>query len=293
MFTCIIYYYTSTSTHSDIIYKTEGSNNDDGDKGGSDKNNGANEEEESFELEEEIAHIEKLMRKSNDAMILDEKLPDSAKEKNSHLNDLRKDPHVKEFFEGKTPNVSDLGELNKALVESREEKIIELYEAKNNANDESSTNSLRDQSNSSLHESDNTLNKKERIEHIEKLMRKSNDAMILDEKLPDSAKEKNSHLNDLRKDPHVKEFFEGKTPNVSDLGKLNKSLVEARKELSEAKNNANNESSTNSLRDQSNSSLHESDNTLNKKEDNNNYSEYKILPGLLGFILELINNLFN
>jgi len=159
--TCIIYANTSTSTHSDIIYKSEGSSNDNGDKGGTDKDDGANEEEESFELEEEIQHIEKLMRNSNDAMILDEKLPDSEKEKNSHLNGLRKDPHVKEFFEGKTPNASDLPELNKALIEAREEKIKELSEAKNNANDESSTNSLRDQSNSSFYESDNTLNKKE------------------------------------------------------------------------------------------------------------------------------------
>jgi len=159
--TCIIYANTSTSTHSDIIYKTEGSSNDGGDNGGTDNNDGANEEEESFELEEEIQHIEKLMRNSNDAMILDEKLPYSEKEKNSHLNDLRKDPHVKEFFEGKTPNVSDLPELNKALVESRNEKIKELSEAKNYANDESSTNSLRDLSNSSLHQSDNTLNKED------------------------------------------------------------------------------------------------------------------------------------
>ena len=159
--TCIIYANTSTSTHSDIIYKSEGSSNDDGDKGGTDKNDGAYEEEESFELEEEIEHIEKLIKDSNDAMILDEKLPDSEKEKNSHLNGLRKDPHVKEFFEGKTPNISDLPELNKALLEARKEKKKELSEAKNYANDESSTNSLRDQSNSSLHESDNTLNKKE------------------------------------------------------------------------------------------------------------------------------------
>ena len=159
--TCIIYAYTSTSTHSDIIYKFEGSSNDDGDKGGTDNNDGANEEEESFELEEEIQDIERLMKNSNDAMILDEKLPDSEKEKNSHLNDLRKDPHVKEFFEGKTPNVSDLPELNKALVEARKEKINELSEAKKYNNNESSTNSLKDPSNSSLHESDNTLNKKE------------------------------------------------------------------------------------------------------------------------------------
>jgi len=158
--TCIIYPNTSTSTHSDIIYKSEGSSNDDGDKGGTDMDDGANEEE-SFEIEEEIKHIEKLMKDSNDAMILDEKLPESEKEKNSHLNGLRKDPHVKEFFEGKTPNASDLPELNKALIEAREEKIKELSEAKNYANDESSTNSLRDQSNSSLHKSDNTSNKKE------------------------------------------------------------------------------------------------------------------------------------
>lgn len=158
--TCIIYPNTSTSTHSDIIYKSEGSSNDDGDKGGTDKDDGANEEE-SFEIEEEIKHIEKLMKDSNDAMILDEKLPESEKEKNSHLNGLRKDPHVKEFFEEKTPNASDLPELNKALIEAREEKIKELSEAKNYANDESSTNSLRDQSNSSLYESDNNLNKED------------------------------------------------------------------------------------------------------------------------------------
>ena len=120
--------------------------------------------------------------------------------------------------------------------------------------------------------------------------------MILDEKLPYSEKEKNSHLNDLRKDPHVKEFFEGKTPNVSDLPDLNRALVESRnekiKELSEAKNYANDESSTNSLRDLSNSSLHESDNTLNKKEDNHNYSGYKVLPSLLETIIEILNKLF-
>jgi hypothetical protein len=159
--TCIIYANTSTSTHSDIIYKSEGSSNDNGDKGGTDKDDGANEEEESFEIEEELKHIKKLIRLSNNAMILDEKLPDSEKEKNSHLNDLRKDPHVKNFFEGRTLNVSDLPELNKALKEAREEKREELSEARNYANDESSTNSLRDQSNSSLYESDNTLNKKE------------------------------------------------------------------------------------------------------------------------------------
>jgi uncharacterized protein YjiK len=91
------------------------------------------------------------MKASHDALILDEKLPYSEKEKNSHLNGLRKDPHVKEFFEGKTPNPSDLPELNKALKEAREEKIKELSEAKKYAKDELSSNSLRDQSNSRLY----------------------------------------------------------------------------------------------------------------------------------------------
>jgi len=125
-------------------------------------------------------------------------------------------------------------------------------------------------------------------------MKDSNHAMNLDEKLTESEKEKNSHLNGLRKDPHVKEFFEGKTPNASDLPELNKALIEAReekiKELSEAKNYANDESSTNSLRDQSNSSLHKSDNTSNKKEDSDNYSDYKVF-GLVEFIVEIINRL--
>lgn len=219
---CIIYANTSTSTHSDIIYKFEGSSNDDGDKGGNDNNDGysnddgnkngndyndGGNEEESFELEEEIAHIERLMRDSNYAMILDEILPDSQKEKNSHLNAVRKDPDVKEFFEGKTPNVSDLPELNEALIEAREEKLEELAEAKKYAKDESSTNYIRDKSNSSLHESDNTLNKED---------------------------------NTLNKEDNI----------------LNKEY-----------------------------------NTLNK-EDNDNYLGYKLLPSLLDYIIEILNNFF-
>jgi len=160
--TCIIYANTST-THSDIIYKFEGSSNDDDDKGGTDKNDGTNKndganEEESFELEEEIEDIERLIKALNNATTLDGKLPYSEKEKNSHLNGLRKDPHVQEFFDGKNPNISDLPELKKALVEAKKEKIQELSEAKNYAKDESSSNSLRDPSNTSLRES---LNKEE------------------------------------------------------------------------------------------------------------------------------------
>jgi len=118
-------------------------------------------QEESFEIEEELEDIERLIELSNKAMALDELLPDSEKEKNSHLNDLRKDPNVKEFFDGEIPNTSDLPELNKALVESRKEKIKELFEAQNNANNDSFTNSLRVRSDSSSYESNNTFKKED------------------------------------------------------------------------------------------------------------------------------------
>jgi hypothetical protein len=38
--------------------------------------------------------------------------------------------------------------------------------------------------------------------------------------------------------------------------------------------------------------LHESDNTSNNKHDNHDSLGYKVLPGILEFILDLINNLF-
>jgi hypothetical protein len=113
--------------NSGIIYKSEGSSNyninedpgtsgedpSTGDKGDdSDDKDDETEEEESFEIEEEIENIEKLMKISNNAMILDEKLPYSQKNNNRYLNDLRKNPQVKEFFEGKTPSIADLPELN-------------------------------------------------------------------------------------------------------------------------------------------------------------------------------------
>jgi hypothetical protein len=173
---CITYAHTSSSTLSDIIYKSEGSSNDDGDRGGTDNNNEGNEEE-SFEIEEEIEHLGKLIKETKDAIKLNERLPYSQKEKNTHLTNLRNDPHVQDFYEGNTPEVSDLPELRKALEDTKEHKIRELNEAKNNAAYEASNNSLRDQSNnslrdpsnsslrdqsnSSLHKSDNTSNKKE------------------------------------------------------------------------------------------------------------------------------------
>ena len=123
-------------------------------------NNGnGHREEESFEIEEELAHIRKLMRTSNDAMILNETLP-FIKGKNSHLNDLRKDPHVQDFFEGENFDVSDLPELNKALVEAKKAKKKELSEAKRNVNNEY-TDSLNNKDTSSLHPSNKTFNKED------------------------------------------------------------------------------------------------------------------------------------
>ena len=122
-------------------------------------------------------------------------------------------------------------------------------------------------------------------------MKLSNDAMILDEKLPSSEKDNNRYLNDLRKNPQVKGFFEGKTPNISDLPELNKALVEARKykkrELSRAIRNANNESSSNIPRDKSDSNFRESDSSFREsknssnKEDYHNNSDYKLANTLL------------
>ena len=115
-------------------------------------------EEESFEIEEELSHIKKLMKSSNNAMILDEVLPSSKKHQNSHLAALRKDPHVIEFFEGKTPNISDLPELNKALVEAKKAKKEELAEAKSNVRDEY-VNSISNKEDYRLHESNKIFNK--------------------------------------------------------------------------------------------------------------------------------------
>jgi hypothetical protein len=157
----IISVITCSSTFPDLIFKTEGSNNEGSNNEGSNNDNIDKDdevkEEESFELEEEIEDIEKVMRLSNDAMILDEKLPESQKEKNSHLKDLRKHPHVKKFFEGENPNISDLPELNEALVEARKSKKRELSRAIRNANNESSTNSPRDKSDSNFRESDSNF----------------------------------------------------------------------------------------------------------------------------------------
>ena len=44
-----------------------------------------------MELEKDIENV-------NNAIKLDNKLPVSEKEKNSHLNHLRKNPHVQNFF---------------------------------------------------------------------------------------------------------------------------------------------------------------------------------------------------
>jgi len=76
-----------------------------------------------LELKKDIENV-------NNAIKLNNKLPASEKEKNSHLNDLRKNPHVKNFFEGRVPGIADLPVLKKAMKESLNEKEEELHEAK-------------------------------------------------------------------------------------------------------------------------------------------------------------------
>jgi hypothetical protein len=111
----ITYSYTSRNILSDLIYKSEGSSNDDGDTGGTDNNNEGNEEE-SFEIEDEIANHNKLIREAKDAIKLNDRLPYSQKEKNAHLTRLRNDPDVQDYYLGNTPEVSDLPELLRALT---------------------------------------------------------------------------------------------------------------------------------------------------------------------------------
>jgi len=150
----IVYINSTTSTPPPI---EEGERSAlEGSSSNSNNNNNDYIEEESFEIEEEIEDIDKKIELSNNAKILDERLPDSEKEKNSYLNDLRKDPNVKEFFEGKTLNIEDLPELYKALKESREEKIKELSEVTRNFKEEkSSTSSFKNSLDSSSRESNN------------------------------------------------------------------------------------------------------------------------------------------
>ena len=70
----ITYSYTSRNILSDLIYKSEGSSNDDGDTGGTDNNNEGNGEE-TFEIEDEIANHNKLIREAKDAIKLNDRLP--------------------------------------------------------------------------------------------------------------------------------------------------------------------------------------------------------------------------
>jgi len=98
--------------------------------GGGDDVDGKYEEEESFEIEEEIKDIERIQKLSKKAQKLAEKLPSHHQKNNSHLNNLNKEGHVKDFFEGKTPKIRDLKELDEALQEAKKEKIQELNNAK-------------------------------------------------------------------------------------------------------------------------------------------------------------------
>jgi hypothetical protein len=110
----------SPSTHEDIVCKSERISAKDKGKGKaieveSESKNESSSEEESFEIEEEIADLNRLLKLTKDAKDLDAKLPYSQKEKNSYLNALRNDRHVQEFYDGEVPRINNLNELQNAL----------------------------------------------------------------------------------------------------------------------------------------------------------------------------------
>ena len=132
----------SPSTHEDIVCKSERPSANDKGKGKakeveSESEDEDSSEEESYEIEEEIADIKRLLGLAKDAKDLDEKLPYSQKGNNTYLNDLRKDPHVKEFFEEEVPDIENLNELEYALREAKELKQKELEQAENYTNTQS------------------------------------------------------------------------------------------------------------------------------------------------------------
>ena len=127
-------------------------------------------------------------------MILDEKLPNSQKDKNSYLNDLRKDPHIKEFFDGKIPNINDLPELNESLKEARQDKIKELSEAKQNANEGLSTNSLKDSSELSSSKPIHSLTRGSSSSLREKVLKNN------------TFKENNSNDSDCKEDSNYSDY---------------------------------------------------------------------------------------
>jgi len=118
--------------------------NDDGDTGGTHNNNEWHEEER-LSTEDRIANIDKLIRESRNAMTLNNRLPDSQKEKNAHLTTLRNDPDVQDYYDGNTPDVGDLPDFVRDLEQSKETEKRELEQAKNKAAYEQWYNSLTDQ----------------------------------------------------------------------------------------------------------------------------------------------------
>ena len=131
----------------DTIYKTERSSNDHTDKGGtgnypeayreeSPKTEKAPVEQESFEIEEDIEHVDHLIKRTKSAMDFNALSTGPNKFVNKDFNTVREDSSVKEFFGGKTPEINDFPILQKALEEKREILREELTDAKNCARDE-------------------------------------------------------------------------------------------------------------------------------------------------------------
>lgn len=103
-------------------------------------------------LDQELEDLDKKIELLDNAIKLDKKLPDFQKEFNSHLRELKKDPEVREFFQGKSPNIKDLPELDRTLKERAEAILIEkeiaensesIYDSDTNSTSNSTSDTLK------------------------------------------------------------------------------------------------------------------------------------------------------
>ena len=92
----IVYFNSTSSTPYPLTEQEEESSASEGSSSNNNnKENDQIEQQESYEIEGELKDIDKKIKQSKNAQILDKRLPHHHKDKNRHLNDLRKDPNVK------------------------------------------------------------------------------------------------------------------------------------------------------------------------------------------------------
>jgi len=230
-------------------FEKEGSSNDDksndSEKEGSsndDKSNDSEkeEEEESYEIEEEIQNTRRLRTILWEAISLDPKLPESEKLRNSYLNELKKDPLVKEYLQGEELTMSDLEEMDGALSEAENESKKDLAEAK--LNDAREAELKAQAMSKGKGRADDCIGKDD--DYKDKGKGKADDSIGKDDDYKGNGKRKAEDYigrpdgpSNWRKDDDYKGKGKGDGP--------------------------------------SNSRFHESNNTLNNNKDSDNFSDYK------------------